>query len=63
MALSMQNTAGGRAPFGVSAMQESEIKEKFYRYFQEEVIGEIIYFLSTFLSSVVLSLMQNYKIR
>ncbi|RDW73826.1 TBCC-domain-containing protein [Coleophoma crateriformis] len=33
----MQNGVGGRAPFGASSMQESEIKEKFYRYFQEEV--------------------------
>jgi hypothetical protein len=28
-----------RAPFDQAAMQQSDIKERFYRYFQEEVTG------------------------
>jgi hypothetical protein len=37
----MENPVSGaaRPPFNPSASQQSDIKQRFYRYFQEEVTG------------------------
>lgn len=41
----VDNMEGVRAPFDQAAMQQSDIKERFYRYFQQEVTGKS-YFLT-----------------
>lgn len=35
----MEPAVGFREPFNQAAMQQSDIKDRFYRYFQEEVTG------------------------
>lgn len=35
----MEQPLGARVPFNQAAIQQSDIKERFYRYFQEEVTG------------------------
>lgn len=36
---SMEQVGAARVPFDQAAMQQSDIKDRFYRYFQEEVTG------------------------
>jgi hypothetical protein len=36
----MEQALGVREPFNQAAMQQSDIKDRFYRYFQEEVTGK-----------------------
>jgi hypothetical protein len=37
----MEQPLGVRLPFNQATMQQADIKERFYRYFQEEVTGRL----------------------